>query len=48
MKGRSFKWNAQLQTEPVAIVNEALAKKYYFDRLGDPVGPDNIRSLASA
>jgi hypothetical protein len=36
LKGRSFSGDDQLQTEAVAIVNEALVKKYFDTE--DPVG----------
>ena len=44
LKGRSFNVDDQLQTEPVAIVNEALAKKYFAAE--DPVGRQ-IRSFGA-
>ena len=44
LKGRSFKADDQLQTEPVAIVNEALAAKYF--PADDPVG-QHIRTFGA-
>ena len=45
LEGRTFNADDQSHTEPVAIVNEALAKKYFDDE--DPIGR-HIRSVAAA
>ena len=45
LKGRTFNADDQLQTEAVAIINEALAKKYFDPE--DPVG-GHVRSFGAA
>jgi len=45
LKGRTFDADDQVRTEPVAIINEALAKKYFDAE--DPVG-GHVRSFGAA